>query len=443
MKKFPHANILVVDDYPLSQEIMNSLLGAFGCTIFRADSGAEAVEFCKAKVRPDLIFMDLVMPGMGGLEATKEIRKLQESLAPRAVIIGFSAGDEKTDRLKSLDAGMDDFIAKPISLEAIERILEKYLSPVPSPGDTSDKFPQKASSPRGQRHNIRSIAPCGQFVREEVDKGEELLTKLGFSIEKPTVKRDPYLNYFNGTDDERLNELNSAFTTPGTDVVWLARGGSGILRLIKQLSFQRTDKLPIFVGFSDGTAMLSHLWGDFKCAGIHGPNIKNLPEQSESSMKALLKLLAGHGREIEYPDLEILQAQTGVQSVEGTLIVGNLRVLTHLIGTSALPLGQPTILVLEDINEESYRIEQMLAQLSASASLNQVQAIVLGQFINCGDISLVKKIFMDYSLRLGFSLFAGIPCGHDGENWALPFGVRVRVEIAGTVAKLRILQELN
>jgi len=290
--------------------------------------------------------------------------------------------------------------------------------------------------------DVYIISPCGPFDQSCAEKGEQWLRERGLSIKQSAVRRPQFINY-NGTDEQRITDFEPILKDSGTPIMWLNRGGSGLLRLLPQISGKFSKSRLVFIGFSDGTALLSHLWTHYGLAGIHGPNVVSVPSISLQSEQALLKLLAFRAKDIDYPELEILHAVQGNQVIEGTLIVANLCVLSSLVGTTSLPLSQPTVLVLEDIEEAPYKIDRMLTQLYASGSLKQVRAIVMGSFLNCGDDEALQKIFMDFAQRLNISLFAGMKVGHEDDNWALPFGVQSRIEIENGNASLHILQELN
>ncbi len=114
---------LLVDDEPINRKVVVAILEQFGLEMEVAKNGIEAVQMVKAN-HYSLVFMDIQMPEMSGFEATKIIRSLEKkSERKRATIIAMTANDAATSRRKSIEAGMDDFLAKPIKLEIlIERI---------------------------------------------------------------------------------------------------------------------------------------------------------------------------------------------------------------------------------------------------------------------------------------------------------------------------------
>jgi len=128
-KKFPNTTILVVDDYPLNHATLKFLLTPAGCTIVTAENGLEAVYQYTKNPKIDLIFMDVGMPLMDGLEATRQIRLLEKDNGRHIPIIALTANAEPEDRMKCLDSGMDDYVSKPIKAQLIEAMLDKYISP--------------------------------------------------------------------------------------------------------------------------------------------------------------------------------------------------------------------------------------------------------------------------------------------------------------------------
>lgn len=121
------ASILVVEDYPVNQELTKELLEMMGCEVEVVESGQEAIEAVKRN-NYDMIFMDIQMPDMDGYEATKEIRRIEKS-AKHVPIIALTANALQGDREKCLSAGMDDYVSKPFRAAELETILKKFLQP--------------------------------------------------------------------------------------------------------------------------------------------------------------------------------------------------------------------------------------------------------------------------------------------------------------------------
>ena len=128
--------ILVVDDEPQIRRVMRSTLSAHGYVITEAMTGEEGVESAR-KDRPDLVLLDINMPGMGGLEACKEIRRSTD-----APIIMLTVRNAERDKVMALDAGADDYVVKPFGIEEllarIRSALRRY-----APGDAVAPFVSK------------------------------------------------------------------------------------------------------------------------------------------------------------------------------------------------------------------------------------------------------------------------------------------------------------
>jgi two-component system, OmpR family, KDP operon response regulator KdpE len=122
------ANILVVDDEPQIRRVLRSTLCSHGYVITDAKTGEEAVESVR-KNKPDLVLLDVNMPGIGGIEACREIRRASE-----APIIMLTVRNAEKDKVLALDAGADDYVVKPFGIEEllarIRAALRRY-----APGD--------------------------------------------------------------------------------------------------------------------------------------------------------------------------------------------------------------------------------------------------------------------------------------------------------------------
>jgi signal transduction histidine kinase/CheY-like chemotaxis protein len=120
--------LLLAEDVELNKEILESLLEPTGIQIVWAQNGREAVALCQKSVEAfDLIFMDLQMPEMDGLEATRRIRAMDNTRARKIPIIAMTANVFREDIERCIAAGMNDHVGKPLNLAAILGKLRKYL----------------------------------------------------------------------------------------------------------------------------------------------------------------------------------------------------------------------------------------------------------------------------------------------------------------------------
>ena len=118
--------VLVVEDEPLSAALVRVLLEELGCHVTLAATGAEAVRFAKEEAF-SLILMDFFLPDLSGLEAVAIIRAQTEVAASRhAPVVALTASDRPDDHRACLDAGMNDYILKPIDSEALRHLLVKW-----------------------------------------------------------------------------------------------------------------------------------------------------------------------------------------------------------------------------------------------------------------------------------------------------------------------------
>jgi len=122
-----NARVLIVEDNLVNQKVARLHLKKLG---YSADIASNGVEAVSALIETDyaLVFMDQQMPKMDGLEATRAIRSSNKVHNPDVPIIAMTANALKGDKERCLDAGMDDYLAKPINVKKIQRKMEKWLS---------------------------------------------------------------------------------------------------------------------------------------------------------------------------------------------------------------------------------------------------------------------------------------------------------------------------
>mgnify|MGYP003833871641 FL=1 len=120
----PGAKILLVEDNPINALLARALLTREGCEVEHAVSGAEAIAAAQVRVF-DLILMDMRMPGLTGEETARRLR----SAGIRTPIVALTANAFEDDRHACLAAGMDDFMVKPLSPDALRGMLTRWAKP--------------------------------------------------------------------------------------------------------------------------------------------------------------------------------------------------------------------------------------------------------------------------------------------------------------------------
>jgi CheY-like chemotaxis protein/HPt (histidine-containing phosphotransfer) domain-containing protein len=150
--------ILVVEDHPLNQEVMKDLLAALGSDFEIASDGAAALRALEQN-EYSLVLMDCQMPGVDGYEATRRYRRSErEKGSSRVPIIAVTAHALADEREKVLQAGMDDFLTKPVQLAPLSQMVQKWAARTqrlnPSP---SAAAPTASAGARGA--NVPPTAP--------------------------------------------------------------------------------------------------------------------------------------------------------------------------------------------------------------------------------------------------------------------------------------------
>jgi len=120
-------HILIAEDNPVNQKVFHHMLARMGHKVDMVENGEMAVRSA-LKTPYDLIFMDMMMPVMDGLHATRLIRK-SEIGKRRTPIVAVTANVEHSDERACIEAGMDGFISKPFVVEQLDSCLQRYLTP--------------------------------------------------------------------------------------------------------------------------------------------------------------------------------------------------------------------------------------------------------------------------------------------------------------------------
>jgi two-component system, OmpR family, KDP operon response regulator KdpE len=168
------ASILVVDDEREIVRALRRVLSAHGYSVLSASSGEEALEVV-AQQRPDLVLLDLLLPGMSGLEVCRRVRA-----ALNVPIIVLSVKDTERDKVEALDLGADDYVAKPFGLEEVlARVRVALRRTVQPPSGAEARF---RAGPLSVDFALRQVLVEGREVKltpTEFDLLKAFITRRG------------------------------------------------------------------------------------------------------------------------------------------------------------------------------------------------------------------------------------------------------------------------
>lgn len=123
----PPARILVAEDNLVNQRLMRNMLSSYNYRVDIVGNGELAID-CAQKIPYNLVLMDIQMPGIDGLEATRAIRSDEESASQHSPIVAVTAFAMPEDRERCLNAGMDGYLSKPVQRHSLEEVLQRYIN---------------------------------------------------------------------------------------------------------------------------------------------------------------------------------------------------------------------------------------------------------------------------------------------------------------------------
>jgi len=283
---------------------------------------------------------------------------------------------------------------------------------------------------------ISPASSTSDFTR--IEKGVKYLEKLGYRVEvgENVGKNHGYLA---GTDEERLADLHSMFKNKNVKAIINVRGGYGSGRLLDKIDYSIIKQNPkIFVGYSDITALQMAFLNKTGLVTFAGPmlavdfwkdEVNGFTEEFFWNMVTSSKKIG----KIINPDNENFYTLTKGRG-EGNLVGGNLALLVSLLGTSFAPNFKNSVIMLEEIGEEPYRIDRMLYQLKyATNNFKEVEGIIIGRFVDCyikdkesPSLSL-NDVISDYFEKLKIPVFYNVKHGHIEQNLTIPWGLKTKL----------------
>ncbi len=281
------------------------------------------------------------------------------------------------------------------------------------------------------------VAPASPVYNpDRVANGKKVLENRGFkvSIAPHALNKNKYLA---GTDGERLADLHRMFLDPYIDGIICLRGGYGSMRVLSKIDYGVIRRNPkVLVGYSDITALHLAIWKKTGLVTFSGPMLATEfgYEQDDFTLDHFFKAVTSTN------PLGVIPSALGNQSeiitpgrACGRLIGGNLSLVAATLGTPYELDTRETILFLEEVDEEPYRVDRMLQQLLLAGKLSDAAGVVFGECVNCEakeharSFSLLEVIRMNLE-SLKIPCFYGLRSGHGSHKATLPLGVTAEMD---------------
>ena len=272
---------------------------------------------------------------------------------------------------------------------------------------------------------IGVIAPAGPVSPPEIQPGIDLLESFGYKV-NPSPHLYHTNGYLAGDDNTRLEDLHSMFRNGRIKAIFCARGGYGTLRLLEKINFDLIRVNPkIIIGYSDITTLLLAIYKKTGLVTFHGPVVRELSKKRNQDLESVFDLVSSD-TSLQVNLTEGIALTPG--KARGTLLGGNLSLISHLIGTPFMPPMKKSILFIEEKGEPLYRIDRMLTHLRVSGILEGLVGLIAGEFEDCGDVSSINQLLVDTVSDLNIPVLSGLPVGHGPENIILPVGVQAELD---------------
>lgn len=277
------------------------------------------------------------------------------------------------------------------------------------------------------------VCPAGWMDKEKATTCIQVLQEWGYKVKPGKTLGSDSATYFSGTDDERLADLQEMLDDDAVKAILCGRGGYGTGRIIDRLNFKQFRHHPKWIiGFSDITVLHSHIYSNYKIAGLHAPMAAAFNEEGYKNEFVQSLKHALEGKKLKY--------ECGVHTLNrrgeavGELLGGNLSLLAHLTGTASDIKTKGKILFLEEIGEYLYATDRMLYQLKRSGKLDRLAGLIIGGFTDTKDTlrpygKTVYEIVEDAVKGYDYPVCYGFPVSHEKENYALKVGVGYKLKV--------------
>jgi muramoyltetrapeptide carboxypeptidase len=278
---------------------------------------------------------------------------------------------------------------------------------------------------------VALVAPSGPVNEAMLRRGIAILESWGLSVRvgEHVLDRHPTLPYLAGLDVHRAADLQRAWCDSTVDAVLCARGGYGSMRMVDLLDWQAMAEAgpKLFTGASDITALHEAIGSQLNLVTLLAPLIASDVSFDAGAQK--------HFRQTLF-EPESVRTLTGPSTTSlgdgmatGITVGGNLSLLAAGVGApGAFVPPDGSLVLLEEVNEETYRVDRMLTQLLRSGWFTGVEGVALGSWTGCDSLDDVRDVVTDLLVGLGIPVVWELGFGHCPDQLTVPLGVEATLD---------------
>lgn len=266
----------------------------------------------------------------------------------------------------------------------------------------------------------------------EIKSSLNFLTSNGFNIKEGLHLYDSN-RYLAGKDIDRAIDIMNMFKDNTVDAILCCRGGYGAMRILNLLDYNIIKNNPKpFIGYSDITILLNTFYSKCNLICFHGPMLTSNLKDDFTLQSLMFNIMHGD-RPYLISNPPYFPLNSEVKGIcDGTLVGGNLCLISSTLGTPYEIDTTNKILFIEDVSEEPYKIDRMLTQLLLANKLQQCSGFIIGQFKNCLPSNPEKSLTLNEILEnrifsLGKPTISNVMSGHDYPKITIPIGAQVRL----------------
>ncbi|MFW6369832.1 MAG: S66 peptidase family protein [Bacteroidota bacterium] len=260
--------------------------------------------------------------------------------------------------------------------------------------------------------------------------------------------------YFSGSDNERADDFNNMIKNPEIKGIIFARGGYGCTRILDLIDYEQIKQNPkIIIGFSDNTALINTIYQNTGLITFHGPISRTIHHDfSKQHFERIVVnpidkyVIESSDDDLQKSEIDKTFDRYTIKSgkAQGQLTGGNLTLICSMIGTSNQINLDDKIVMIEEIEEEPYRIDRMLTQLINSGQLIKASGIAFGICKGCdkSDKSIapnsftLRQVIEDRIKPLKIPAVYGLSFGHNKNNFTFPIGLNAELDADKMTIKL-------